>query len=1074
MHTTPHHLARTSLLGVLMALALVLGAIVPSTAQESPGRGASPGDVPSADVVRHGEGGLTTTIFELGSALTEPSRRPAGQVALAYLRTHREVFGLSARAAASFEVVRDHEVAPGAHQVVLGQRVQGLRVHTALITAAVDDQGRLVAIGGRAANLDTSGATALTAGEAVAVAARSAGVRSARAPRGASTRDAGPHSFPNPWARDLVQPSPVRAELVWHITDDGGLRKAWLTDVEVSGSAWNETVVDAATGAVLAEESNYSHSAPQGNVFQEQHPGAPGATQQITPFTGTDGDWVSGTVTSGNNVNAYRDRDDNDANDEYQPNEADAHFEYPFDNTWATTGDVTSVAALDDDQDIGVTQMFYYTNDMHDWLYALGFDEPSGNFQVDNFGRGGSDGDPVLAESQDGWDFGCLDQAMPPNAIRCLNNANFGTNADGSTARMQMYMFTNPFRDGAMDGDVIAHEYGHGVSNRLVPGTLSGATNQAGSLGEGWSDTISFLRWGDATVGEYVTGDTTGGVRNFNYDVHPWTYGNYSLAVSTPHRNGEIWAATMYDMRVTLGLNDTTRRLVLDGMRFTLNGPSPTFLDARDGIYIADLMTNGGANVCALATVFAGRGMGSGAVSNGLHAVPTEDFTIPATCLPTADANGPYETPEGTDVVLDGTGSIAGSADSAGEIVAWDWDLDDDGQYDDATGATPTFDTVGQDGVFDVGLQVTDAFGNTDTDTTSVTVTNVAPTVTIDPIPAIDEFGTTTITGTITDPGWLDTLTATIDFDDGAGPVALSGTLENLRPDATFSFQVDKQYGDDGDFTVTVVGFDDDTQASDDELASVANVDPSVTIDTSGEEVYDGVSAFVLDAGEDVTVPATATDPGSDDLTFTWDWDDGAPSQVTSLVNPPGTDPDPSPSVQPRDVTEEATHTYGDACLYDLTVSVDDDDNGSDDDTAVVIVTGNADESKGHGWWYNVYRPKPPKPFTNAALDCYLDIVNFFSLVFNGIDRQAAIQLLNDPAKDDAEIQFDQQALAAWLNFANGSISLDTMVDVDGDDVVDKPFGDAMLQAEVTRLAGTQDQIRAQKDVVERLLDQEG
>ena len=191
-------------------------------------------------------------------------------------------------------------------------------------------------------------------------------------------------------------------------------------------------------------------------------------------------------------------------------------------------------------------------------------------------------------------------------------------------------------------------------------------------------------------------------------------------------------------------------------------------------------------------------------------------------------------------------------------------------------------------------------------------------------------------------------------------------------------------------------------------------------------------------------------------------------------MNPPGTDPDPSPSVQPRDVTEEATHTYGDACLYDLTVSVDDDDNGSDDDTAVVIVTGNADESKGHGWWYNVYRPKPPKPFTNAELDCYLDIVNFFSLVFNGIDRQAAIQLLNNPAKDDAEIQFDQQALAAWLNFANGSISLDTMVDVDGDDVVDKPFGDAMLQAEVTRLAGTQDQIRAQKDVVERLLDQEG
>jgi hypothetical protein len=1073
MHTTAHHRARASILGVVTALLLVLGVVAPSSAQQPPGSESPSAGGPPADAIRHGEDDLTTTVFAGRAALTEPSKRPAGQVALAWLRTHREVFGLSARAAAAFEVVRDHEFAPGAHQVVLQQRVQGLRVHTALVTAAVDGEGRLVAIGGRAANLDTSGTATLTAGEAIAVAARSAGVAGARAPRGAETRAAGPHSFPNPWARGLVQPSPVTAELAWHIGDDGSLRKAWVTDVEVSGSAWNETVVDAATGAVLAEESNYSHSGPQGNVFREQHPGAPGATQQITPFTGLGGDWVSGTVTSGNNVNAYRDRDDNDANDEYQPNEADAHFEYPFNNTWATTGDVTSVAALDDDQDIGVTQMFYYTNDMHDWLYQLGFDEASGNFQVDNFGNGGSDGDPVLAESQDGWDFGCLTNGMPP-AVRCLNNANFGTNADGSTARMQMYMFTNPFRDGAMDGDVIAHEYGHGLSNRLVPGTLSGAVNQAGSLGEGWSDTISFLRWGDATVGEYVTGDTTGGVRNFNYDVHPWTYGDYSLAVSSPHRNGEIWAATMYDMRVMLGLNDTTRRLVLDGMRFTTNGPSPTFLDARVGIYVADLLTNGGANICALATVFAGRGMGLNAQSTGLHSVPIEDFTVPANCLPTADANVPYTTDEGTEITLDASGSIAGVDPSAGAIVAYDWDLDDDGQYDDATGATPTFDTVGQDGVFDVGLQVTDAFGNTDTDTSSVTVTNVLPTVAIDPIPAIDEYGTTTITGTITDPGWLDTLTATIDFDDGAGPVALSGTLENLRPDATFSFSVDKQYGDDGDFTVTVVGFDDDGQASDDEVASVANVDPSVAIDTSGEQVYDGVSAFVLDAGEDVTVPATATDPGSDDLTFTWDWDDGAPTMVTSLVNPPATDPDPSPSVQPRDVTEDATHTYGDACLYDLTVTVEDDDGGSDEDSAVVIVTGTADESKGHGWWLNAYRPKPPNPFTDAELDCYLDIVNFFSLVFAGIDRQAAIQLLNDPAKDDTEIQFDQQALAAWLNFANGSIGLDTMVDVDGDGVVDKPFGDAMLQAEVTRLAGTPEQIEAQKDVVERLLDQQG
>ena len=66
-----------------------------------------------------------------------------------------------------------------------------------------------------------------------------------------------------------------------------------------------------------------------------------------------------------------------------------------------------------------------------------------------------------------------------------------------------------------------------------------------------------------------------------------------------------------------------------------------------------------------------------------------------------------------------------------------------------------------------------------------MTVTNVAPTVTINPIPAINEFGTTTISGVISDPGWLDTLTATIDYDDGAGTHALPGVLENVRPNAT-------------------------------------------------------------------------------------------------------------------------------------------------------------------------------------------------------------------------------------------------------------------------------------------------
>src|SRR5690606_12526067 len=242
----------------------------------------------------------------------------------------------------------------------------------------------------------------------------------------------------------------------------------------------------------------------------------------------------------------------------------------------------------------------------------------------------------------------------------------------------------------------------------------------------------------------------------------------------------------------------------------------------------------------------------------------------------------------------------------------------------------------------------------------------------------------------------------------------------------------------------------------DTEDAVVANVNPTSTIDSSGEQVYDGKSAFVLEAGEDLTVPARGTDPGSDDLEFTWLWGDSTTSTETSLVNPPATDPAKSPSVQRREVTRTATHSYGEACLYTLGIRVRDDDLGQTTATAVVVVTGNADVSKGHGWWLNQYRPKPPHDFTSAELQCYLDIANYFSLVFSE-DRDAdsradATKVLNAPAKAPADVIFDQFALGAWLNFANGSVKLSTMVDTTGDGIDDMTFGAAMLTAETVRL----------------------
>ena len=94
------------------------------------------------------------------------------------------------------------------------------------------------------------------------------------------------------------------------------------------------------------------------------------------------------------------------------------------------------------------------------------------------------------------------------------------------------------------------------------------------------------------------------------------------------HRDGEVWAATLWDLRTQLGAT-ITDRIVLNGMKFTPTRPS--FLNARDGILQADQNLNGGANRCAIWTVFARHGMGVSAVGNDgtTHIAATD---VPADC----------------------------------------------------------------------------------------------------------------------------------------------------------------------------------------------------------------------------------------------------------------------------------------------------------------------------------------------------------------------------------------------------------------------------------------------------------
>ena len=75
--------------------------------------------------------------------------------------------------------------------------------------------------------------------------------------------------------------------------------------------------------------------------------------------------------------------------------------------------------------------------------------------------------DPLNAEAQDGG---------------ALNNANFATPPDGERPRMQMYLWNTatPNRDGDLDSDIVYHEYGHGLTWRMI-GDMSGVTGAAPS-----------------------------------------------------------------------------------------------------------------------------------------------------------------------------------------------------------------------------------------------------------------------------------------------------------------------------------------------------------------------------------------------------------------------------------------------------------------------------------------------------------------------------------------------------------------------------------------------------------------
>lgn len=167
----------------------------------------------------------------------------------------------------------------------------------------------------------------------------------------------------------------------------------------------------------------------------------------------------------------------------------------------------------------------------------------------------------------------------------------------------------------------------------------------------------------------------------------------------------------------------------------------------------------------------------------------------PENMAPEADADGPYVGYEGSLMTLD----ASGSSDPDGDALQYRWDLDDDGVWDTDWSSDPTaVHTWGDDYSGAVVVEVSDG-ELSDTATSAATISNVAPTVSIDAVIYEGEFilpgDSVEFEGSFQDPGVLD-----------------SHTIEWLSSDNPIGseLEITHSFGEAGQFVITLLVTDDD------------------------------------------------------------------------------------------------------------------------------------------------------------------------------------------------------------------------------------------------------------------------
>ncbi|MFC0006572.1 M36 family metallopeptidase [Micromonospora siamensis] len=615
--------------------------------------------------------GTPATLASTGRPLATGLPTAPEETARAYVAANRDLLGLTEAGADALETLTVAPMGQGA-TVVLRQRFGDL-------PAAVDG---IIAVGVRDGAVWHVSSSLARDAAAPQPATLTAGQARQRA-----IADSG-----------LTGATVLRTALVAVPTVDRGARAAYevVLGADLTGAepAAYSTYVDARDGSVLVRQDLVDHEAdnPQWDAFpnspRTDHSSADTRARwcfqagagcaevvgtaasplawDVDPATGQ-----STHTTSGNNAVAVQNWFSNDpfsVGTETATPRADRNYTYPWTNQWyeQKCHPDTFTSPQANDIDAARANLFAMHNRMHDWTYHLGFTEAAWNLQQDNFGRPGLGADREQGNAQAGGVSG------GPPTFAARDNANQITPPDGVAPITNMYLwqpiagsFYAPCVDGDFDMSVIAHEYGHAVTNRMIAGPNAGVSSPQG-MSESWSDQLAmeylyehgYAPAGERgfTIGEYTTGDPKAGIRNYNMSDSPLNYSSvdYDFVGLQVHASGEVWSATNTDIRAAMmaryGAGDAAlqkscangqtpvdacagnRRwiqLVFDS--FLLMGVSQvSMVDARDAMLAADRIRFGGADQDLLWNAFAKRGLGEAAASTGnADPNPTPSFASP-------------------------------------------------------------------------------------------------------------------------------------------------------------------------------------------------------------------------------------------------------------------------------------------------------------------------------------------------------------------------------------------------------------------------------------------------------------